>query len=270
MDAGHQAGLRAGAAGGMHQMRFAQTHGLALALQLEHAVHVAQRAQRIGPAAGNDVGLAPLFAQLQRQCVQRGIHRGAGRHPVQRDAEQMVQQHVARLVVLGRRIGNPFFQDGLAGPAHERGRRSGLPHVVGLHGTLGEQRVGAQTLGFADQEFELACLAAAGRQPGAVVTLDVQAVGAAEPARQALHRLQRRGPVSEADAWKVLQVHRNPAWQRGRADETTSTLRAAWRRGPLTFQRALCAALIDRLLHPARVGLRPAAARTATAPAGAR
>ena len=66
--------------------------------------------------------------------------------------------------------------------------------------------------GVADQEFELARLAAAGGQPGAVVTLDVQTVGA-QSARQALHGLQRRGPVSELDAREVLQVHRGSGWR---------------------------------------------------------
>jgi hypothetical protein len=125
---------------------------------------------------------------------------------MQPHAEQVVEQHIARLVVRRRRALHPLFEDGFAGQAHEGRRRRRLAHMIGLHRTTSQQRVGSLVHGFADQELELARLASAGGQAGAVVTLDEQALRV-QAARQALHGLQRRRPVAEPYTRKFLKVH---------------------------------------------------------------
>jgi hypothetical protein len=168
---------------------------------------VAQRADGVRAAAGDDVGFAALGADLFGHLFQFGVHVAAGRDIAQLAAHQPVQQHIARAHIVDRIGLDPLFQDDLAGHAVD-GRCGGrLAHVVRLHGALGHQGVGAGLQGRAQQEFQFAGLVAAAGQAGAVVALHPELGLAAERLAQPGHGLQRRGQMGEAGAWEASEMH---------------------------------------------------------------
>ena len=124
-------------------------------------------------------------------------------------AQQPVEQHVAAVQVVGIVGRDPVLQHRRAAQPELRRRRGGLADVVRLHRALRHQRVGALRQRLAEQEFQLAVLVAAGREPGAVVALDPE-LRPAERLRQVRHELQRRRRVAESsrggsgrDAWRA-------------------------------------------------------------------
>ena len=110
-----------------------------------------------------------------------GVHVGAAGAVLDRAAEQPVEQHVAAVQIVAVVGVDPVLQQRGALHAEPRRHRGGLAHVIGLHGALGHQMVGALRLRLADQPLQLADLVAAGRHHGAVVALDPD-FGAAEVA----------------------------------------------------------------------------------------
>ena len=166
------------------------------------ADHVAQRADRIGAAARNQVGLVALLAQALAHGDQFIVHVQAGVAGFQRAVEYPVEQHIAIVVVLGRTVCDALFQQRGALQAEFRGCRRGLAHVVGLGCALRHQVGCALRQRIADQELQLASLVAAAGKAGAVVPLDIDG-GAAQMLRQAGQRFKRRGRVGQDDARKA-------------------------------------------------------------------
>jgi hypothetical protein len=120
-------------------------------------------------------------------------------------AEQVVEQHVARLFIGCIAARHPAFQQDMAFHADTAGRRRGLAHMVGLHRALGHQHISLFAQRFADQKFQLARLVSAAREPGAVVTLDEQ-VRTTEQRAQPGHGFYRGRLMAEVDAGKLRKV----------------------------------------------------------------
>jgi hypothetical protein len=100
----------------------------------------------------------------------------------------------------------------MAGHPELRREGSGLAGVVRLGGALRHHHVGAHRLGLGHEEFELAGLVAARRQPGAVVALDPD-LGPAEFAREPVEPFERRRQMGEEEAGKAGEMH--VAWRAG-------------------------------------------------------
>ena len=81
--------------------------------------------------------------------------------------------------------------------------------MVGLDGAGRDQRVAPLRERIRHQEFELARLVAALRQPGAIVALDPEA-RSADDAAQAVEGLERRWRMRQADAGKTIEEHGEP------------------------------------------------------------
>ena len=207
----HQPGLRACAAGGMHQFVDVQTHIHRLVGEFQRGSHIAQSAQRIGAAAGDDVGLAALGPQLRGQVFHGLVHRRVAGNFAHVRAVQMVQKHIARMLVIRVAVAGAVFQNDVAFHAHLGGDGSGLARVVGLRGTLGDEGVRALLHRVGDQVFQLAGLVAASSQSGAVIALDPQ-IGATQCGCEAVHGLQRRGAVGDAQAGEFGEFHAVLSW----------------------------------------------------------
>ena len=152
----------------------AQAHVVRLRRELDRAIDVAQRADDVRAAARDDIGLAPLGAQLVRDLLHRGGHVGRARIGAGRRAEDVVQKDVARPGVGLVGVAGAVLQQDQAFEAGLRGGGSRLAGMVRLRRALGNDDVGALFQRVGDQEFQLAGLVAAGREPGAVVALDPQ------------------------------------------------------------------------------------------------
>ena len=206
METRDEAGLGPGASRRVDDQADGKAPLVGLVHQLQRAIGVAERADRVRAAARNDVG--PLAGRLQarRDLLHGGVHVAAARNVAERCAVQMVEEDVAVVVVVGAGNAGAVLQHGVAVEAEAGAEGGGLAHVVGLGGALGDHRVGAQRLGLAHQEFQLAGLVAAGGHAGAVVALDEEA-RAAEGLRQAVHRLQRGRQVGKVKAREAGEVH---------------------------------------------------------------
>ncbi len=119
---------------------------------------------------------------------------------------QPVEQHVARLRVGRVAVARAVLEQDVAGQAELGAGRRGLARVVGLGRALRHHDVGALPDRLGHQVFELARLVAARAETGAVVALDPQ-LRPREPGGKALHRLERGGPVAEADTGEAGEVH---------------------------------------------------------------
>ena len=141
----------------------AKAHVVGLLHQFQRAVDIAQRAHRIGAAAGDDDRARALRAGAARAtasisaCMSAPPGRVSTRRPM-----QMVEQHVA---VLGdnRGSGEPVRSSSRRWQAMpELGRRRrGLARMVGLRRALRHHDVGTLRLRLAHQELQLAGLVAA-------------------------------------------------------------------------------------------------------------
>ena len=67
--------------------------------------------------------------------------------------------------------------------------------------------VGALLQGFAQQEFQLACLVTTERHACAVIALDPN-LWAPQVLCESWHELQRRGDMAQVDTGKAVEVHR--------------------------------------------------------------
>ena len=110
------------------------------------------------------------------------------------------------MVVVGILRAGAVFKQDVAVHAELGGEGGGLTGMVRLRRALRDDHVGAFGLGFGHQEFELARLVAAGRQPRAVVALDPD-LRPAQFARQAVEPLQWRWQMREMDSRKARQMH---------------------------------------------------------------
>ena len=126
-------------------------------------------------------------------------------------AVQMVQKHIAGMLVIRVAVAGAVFQNDVAFHAHLGGDGSGLARVVGLRGTLRDQRVGTVLHRVCDQVFELAGLVAARGQAGAVVALDPQ-LRPAQGGCQAVHGLQGGRAMGDADAGEFGEFHAVVSW----------------------------------------------------------
>ena len=195
----------------MHQFVDVQAHVQCLIGELQRGSHIAQSAQRVGAAAGNDVGLAALGTQLRGQVFHGGIHWRVARNFAHVRAIQMVQKHIARMLVIGVAVAGAVFQNDVAFHAHLGGDGSSLAGVVGLRGTLRDQRVGTMLYRVGHQVFQLAGLVTAGGQAGAVIALDPE-LRPAQSGGQAVHGLQRGRAVGDADAGEFGEFHAVVSW----------------------------------------------------------
>ena len=209
---GHQPGLRAGAAGGVHQVVDAQPAFGGLVDQFQRGVDIAERADRGRTTAGDDVGTAAVAlpgarpalpsrpACRRRPCDVRQWHRAAGR-------AARCRFRGSSESVLPVRSSSRMWH--CMPSTHRSGR--GLAGMVRLRRALRDDDVGLVRQRIGHQELELAGLVAAGRQTGAVVTLDPQP-RATERTAQVLHRLERGRQVAESDAGKTGDVQDGLQW----------------------------------------------------------
>ena len=206
LEPGDQARLGAGAAGPDHHAVDAQAPVVRLLQELQRGVDVAERADRVRAAARDVVWPAAPRPHLLGDLGAGGVHVGVRRDEAEPRPEQPVEQDVAGRLVAGPVPRHPALEQRLALEPVSAGGGRGLADVVGLHGTMGDQGVGALCQRVADQELELARLVAAGREAGAVVALDVEA-RAAEPPGEVGHRLERGRQMGEVDAGKAGEMH---------------------------------------------------------------
>ena len=122
-----------------------------------------------------------------------------------RGAVQVIQKHVAVGVVIGVVVTGAVLEQDMAFHAQLGGEGGGLAAMVGLGRALGHDHVGALRLGLGHEEFQLAGLVAAGGKAGAIVALDPEF----DPQffREAGHRLERRGQMSEVQAGETGEMH---------------------------------------------------------------
>ena len=150
----------------------ATPHLVRLVDEFERAVGVAERAGRVGAAAGDRVDAAPLRPEPVGDRLHDRVHVAAARVPLGGGAVQVVEEDVAVPVVVRVVRAGPVLQQDMARHPEAGGEGGGLAGVVRLGGTLRHHQVRTLCLGLGHQELELAGLVAAGRQPGAVVALD--------------------------------------------------------------------------------------------------
>jgi hypothetical protein len=170
------------------------------------AAHVAQRAQRVGPAAGNHVGLASQRGHLVgdllhfRGEVDAALHDRDGL-----DAEQAKQEVVAaRVGVVAVRHALLEDQPAFQALLDRGGQRETA--VVRLNRAARDQRIGALRQRVSDEEFQLSRLVAAAGEAKQVVALDVE-VGTAEQGGQPFQFLQRRPALGIPPPGETCEVH---------------------------------------------------------------
>jgi hypothetical protein len=141
--AGDQAAVRARAARADDDPVEGEPHLEALLLQLLRAGDVAEAAERVRAAAGNDVGLAAFGGERVGHFLHRLAHVAAGRHDRDRlDAEQAEHEMVAvalRVVAAG----DPLLDDEAALQPFLHRRGQGDAAMVRLRRAAGDERVGS-------------------------------------------------------------------------------------------------------------------------------
>ena len=203
----HQARLGAGASAGDHDMIQDKVFFLGLEQQLLRRLHIAQCSHRVGPSAGNQIRPAPLGAQLIAHLLQCASHVGATRAIDDLSTQQYIEKDIAVMQIGVIRIRMSVFQDDSASQSEACRGSGGLPHMVGLERPQRDQMVRALLQGFAQQEFQLACLVATERHASAVIALDPN-LWAPQMLCESWHELQRRGDMAQVDAGKAVEVHR--------------------------------------------------------------
>ena len=183
-----------------------EAHFGQLLLQLLRAIHVAQPADRVRPAARHNVGLAAQRPDFVGGLFHRLGHVAAGRHHRDRlHAHQPIQEIVARGVrLVAARY--PLLDDKPALQAFLDCGRQRDAAVVGLRCPAGNQRI--RTLGerIAHQELELAGLVSARIQAQHIVALDPDP-RAAKRSREVRQKLKGRRPLGVAAAGETAQIH---------------------------------------------------------------
>ncbi len=205
MQPGDQPGLRPGAARAHHDPVEPLVERIGLGNQLLGAGHVTESAGLIGAAAGNEIRASAIAAELIRDPPGFGVHVEAGLPVFERRAEDAIEKHVARVLVLAIGVGHaPLEQRVAIEPVTARGGGR-LANVIRLHGALGDDHVGALGERFADQELQLAGLVASACEAGAVIALDPD-IRTADLRAQPRHRLERCGLMTQAHASKAVQI----------------------------------------------------------------
>ena len=162
VEAGDHAGMSAGAAAGHHNVVEVEAHFKHLLHDFLSAGNVAQSADVVGSAAGDDVGLLALSAQLFSNLFHFFHHGGAARHHGDAlHAQEMIQEVVAGSFGVVAAL-HAFFQNEMAVEAFMHGPGEGQTAVVGLHGAAGDDGVGALSQSVGDGEVQLTGLVAAG------------------------------------------------------------------------------------------------------------
>ena len=133
------------------------------------AVHIAQSTQRIGAAAGNEIGFVAVLCQFFGNDVHFGIDIvvAVGVHETDIGTIDVIQDQIALV------IGNtPLLQNENA--LHTKARRAGGGQhgVVGLGSACGEDRVAALSLCLGQQILQLSDLVAAESNTAQVIPLD--------------------------------------------------------------------------------------------------
>ena len=169
--------------------------------EFERAVHVAQRAGGVRAAAGDGVDLCAAGAAVFGHLLRLGVHVAARRAVFDAGAVQHVEEDVAVVAVVLVGVAGAVLQQARPGRSSRR-----LAGVVRLRRALGHHHLGAFLHRLRHQEFQLAGLVAAGREAGAVVTLDPE-FRPAQQRRKPWHGFQRRGQVGEAEARETGEVH---------------------------------------------------------------
>ena len=151
----------------------------ALPDELLHGEDVAQRPGRIRPTVGDEVRPLPVRFGLLEGLSQGVLPVRTFARPDEARPEQLIQQKI------GGCLPWPIAgQDQAAFKAEAGGRGGGLPAVVGLDRTGGDEHVRALSLRLGDEKLQFTGLVPAEGQAGLVVALDQQ-VRAAEGRGQA-------------------------------------------------------------------------------------
>jgi hypothetical protein len=123
-------------------------------------------------------------------------------------AEQVIEQHVARLAIARLVMRDHVDEDEVATQPQFRGGRRRLPRMIRLDRAEGDDRIRPLRQRFAHQEFELARLVPAGGEPRAVVALHIKRrAGWPQRRAQPVHPLQRRRPMPQFDARKSTKIN---------------------------------------------------------------
>ena len=178
-----------------------------LLLQLLRAGNIAQTAQGIGAAAGNDVGLAAHCSELVGDPLHRGRHVGAGGHDLDVFDAHQPEHEVIAAGLIAEGIGHPLLDDEAALQTLPNRCGQGNAAVVRLRRAAGHQRVGTLGQRIGHQELEFAGLVAAGSQTELVIALDPD-LRATQCLRKARHEFERRGAMGIDAAGKAGEVHR--------------------------------------------------------------
>ena len=203
---GHQPAVGARTARPDHHVIDTQAHFGQLLLKLLRAIHVAQPADRVRPAARHDVGLTtqrPDFVGRLFHCLG---HVAAARHHGDRlHAHQPVHEVVpggVRLVAARNALLD--HETALQALLDRGGKRDAA--MIGLRRAAGNQRIGAPGKRIAHQELQLARLVPARIKPQHIVALDPDPRAAKRPG-EVRQELQGRWPLGVAAAGKTAQIH---------------------------------------------------------------
>jgi hypothetical protein len=174
--------------------------------EFEGAVDVAERTRGVRAAARDRVDLPALGPEALGHLLHLGVHVAAARPLFGRGAVEMVEEHVAVPVVVRVVRAGAVLQQDMAGHPEFRCESSGLAGVVRLGGALRHHHVRAHRLGLGHQEFELAGLVAARRQPRAIVALDPD-LGAAEFPAQPVEPFERGRQMGDEETGEAGEMH---------------------------------------------------------------
>ena len=180
-----------------------------LLLQFLRAGDIAQAAERVGAAAGNNVAFAARRRELIGHLLHCLGHVGAARHDRYRLHPQQAKQEMVAAGILLETMGNPLLDHEAAFQAFLDRCGQGDAAMVGLRCATGNECVGALRQCVGHQKLQLAGLVAAGEKSQHVVAFDPD-VGTSSPRRQgcqclreARQKFQRRGAGAVAATGKA-------------------------------------------------------------------
>ena len=214
-----QSGSGSAGTGGGHDVTDFDAGSLGLLREFPDAVHIAQRAQCVGAAAGNEVGLVSLFGQLVCNYLHFSVNIviAVSVHEADIGTVDLVQNQVALAV-----RDAPLFEDEDALHAQPCGAGSGQHGMIGLGAAGGEHGVAALSLSLCQQILQLADLIAAKGHTAQVIPLDpdVLSVFGAD----LFQLIKRRGIDSQRKSGQRQNVLHGLASQFGNASGDVSSL----------------------------------------------
>ena len=174
--------------------------------QFETTADIAQRANGVRGTAGNDIGRATSRNNLIGNLGDRGIEVRTFVVLAQVGAKDPVEKNITRVPVKIARLLHAVLQQYFALQTELAGSSRRLAHMIRLHGTDRDYRVGTLLQRLTHRILEFSSFIAARRKSGAIIALDVDP-GTTEMVAQARQMFERRRQMRERNARKLGQLH---------------------------------------------------------------